>query len=138
MANESARIYRCLIRILHGVLEYYPYKLQSFQQQLPDNAAKRVVFVNLTLSEFEKYPQRLLSILWIDEAHFSLHGTVNIHKCRIWEKKNPHACREDPLHNLHVTVWCSFMSDIIVDSFFFEKPCAKLGWKTCSDNGNVV
>ena len=110
----------------------YPYKLQSLQQLLPDDAAKQIAFANWTLSKFGENPQGLLSILWTDEGHFSLHGTVNTHSCRIWVQENPHTCIEKPLHAPYITVRCGFISEIIVGPFSFEKPCARLGWKTCS------
>ncbi|GFW02098.1 hypothetical protein TNCV_4854381 [Trichonephila clavipes] len=43
-----------VFRILHGVLQLYPYKLQSLQQLQLDNAAKRLVFTNWALLEFEE------------------------------------------------------------------------------------
>ena len=85
-----------VFRMFHCVLQLYPYKLQSFQQLLPDDAAKRMEFANWALSELEENPQWLISILWTDEVHFSLHGTVNTHNCRMWLKENPHAYTEDP------------------------------------------
>ena len=95
-----------------------------------------MAFANWTLSEFEENQQWLLYILWTDEAHFILHGTINTHNCRIWTKENLHACTEEPLQAPHITVWCDFTSEIIVGFCFFEEPCARLGWKTCSVNGN--
>ena len=56
--------------ILQGVLHLYLYKLQSFQQLLLDDEIKAMEFANWALSEFEENPQRLLSILRTDEAHF--------------------------------------------------------------------
>ncbi|GFW07264.1 hypothetical protein TNCV_3694571 [Trichonephila clavipes] len=39
-----------------------------------------MAFANWALLEFEENPHWLLSILWTDEAHFLLHGIVNIVK----------------------------------------------------------
>ena len=93
-----------VFRILHGVLQLYPYKLQLHQQLPPDDVAKRMAFSNWALSGFEENPQWLLSILWTDEAHFSLHGTVNTHSCKIRAKENPHAYTEETLNARRVTV----------------------------------
>lgn len=138
-AREVARITgipkTSVFRILHGVLQLYPYKLQSLHQLLPNDTAKRIEFANWALAKIEEDPQWLLNILWTDEAHFSLHGTVNTHNSRIWAKENPHAYTEEPLHSPRVTVWCGFTASIIVGPFFFEEPCEATGWKTCSING---
>ena len=42
-------------------------------------------------------------ILWSDEAHFHLSGTVNTHNCRIWFIKNPRTFQEIPLQAPKVT-----------------------------------
>ncbi|GFW18794.1 uncharacterized protein TNCV_5132471 [Trichonephila clavipes] len=35
-------------------------------------------------------------VLWSDEAHFHLSGTVNTHNCRIWDTENPRTFQESP------------------------------------------
>ncbi|GFX94615.1 uncharacterized protein TNCV_3088441 [Trichonephila clavipes] len=43
------------------------------------------------------------NLLWTDEAHFTLRGSVNTHNCRIWATKNPRTVVETPLHDEKVT-----------------------------------
>ena len=46
-------------------------------ETVPEDSAKRMAFANWALSEYEENSQWPHSILWTDESHFSLHGTVN-------------------------------------------------------------
>ncbi|GFW12266.1 uncharacterized protein TNCV_2489101 [Trichonephila clavipes] len=57
----------------------------------------------------EQDPTWGFNILWTDEAHFSLHGDVNNHICRIWATSNPRP-------------------------FFFETQCPVNGWITETAN----
>ena len=71
--------------ILHGVLNQYPYKLQSCHELLPSDTVEREAFGRCwALSKIEQYSSWVFYILWTYEAHFSLHGDVNTHNCRIW------------------------------------------------------
>ena len=59
-----------------------------------------------------------------------MHGTINVLNYRIWANENPHAFTAEPLYSPHVTVLPrGFTSEIIFSPFFFEEPCARLGWK---------
>lgn len=61
-------------------------------------------------------PQWFTNILWINEAnYYCLHWIVNIHDCRSWAKKNPHAKTEGPYNN-HILC---FAASIIVGTFLF-------------------
>ena len=84
------------------MLQLYPYKLQLLQQLLPDDSAKQMAFAKQDLLEFEENLQWLLSFLSTNESHFSLHGTVNKHICRIYA--NHHAYTEEPLQLPQVSV----------------------------------
>ena len=59
-------------------------------------------------------------IIFSDEAHFDLGGSVNKQNCRSWGIENPHAYIEKPTHPKRVTVWCGFWSRGIIGPFFFE------------------
>ena len=60
-------------------------------------------------------------ILWSNEAHFHISGTVNTHNCRIWDAKNPRTFQEIDLHSPKVTVCCGFKATFIIEPFFFEE-----------------
>ena len=73
---HETRIYTEDISILY-ISWYVTIVLIQIAIALTADAAKQVAFANWALLEFEKNLQWLL--LWTDEAHFSLHGTVNTH-----------------------------------------------------------
>ena len=60
-------------------------------------------------------------ILWSDEAHFHLNGGINSCNCRIWAANTPHACVQEPLHSLKVTVCCGFTAYFIIGPYFYEE-----------------
>ncbi|GFX03746.1 uncharacterized protein TNCV_2113181 [Trichonephila clavipes] len=66
----------------------------------------------------------LSNLLWTDEAHFTLRGSVNTHNCRIWATKNyqtltgPGTVVETPLHDEKVTVWVGFTPSTVIGPFF--------------------
>ncbi|GFW55162.1 DUF4817 domain-containing protein [Trichonephila clavipes] len=78
----------------------------------------------------EQNPTLVFNILWTDENHFSLHGDVNNHNCRIWATSNPHKYTQKPLHSPKVTAWCGFTGSFIIGPFFFETQCQVNGWIT--------
>ncbi|GFV80336.1 uncharacterized protein TNCV_4957391 [Trichonephila clavipes] len=86
------------------------------------------------LARLEVDPEWPWNILWTDEAHFHLDGSVNTHSCRIWETDNPHSTLRVPLHSPKVTVWCGFSASFILGPYFFEELGAG-GPVTCSITG---
>ncbi|GFV31619.1 DUF4817 domain-containing protein [Trichonephila clavipes] len=73
--------------ILRRILQLYPY-MQSCHELLPADTAQREAFAKWAFSKMEQDPTWVFNILWTDEAHFSLHGDVNNHNCRIWATSN--------------------------------------------------
>ncbi|GFT01160.1 uncharacterized protein TNCV_3373011 [Trichonephila clavipes] len=63
----------------------------------------------------------LSNLLWTNEAHFTLRGSVNTHTCRIWATENPRTVVETPLHDEKVTVWVGFTTSTVIGPFFFEE-----------------
>ncbi|GFV06662.1 uncharacterized protein TNCV_2949841 [Trichonephila clavipes] len=78
-------------KIMRKILRYYPYKLQFVQELLPHDFETRHLFSLQFLARLEVDPEWPWNILWTDEAHFHLDGSVNTHNCRIWETDNPHS-----------------------------------------------
>ncbi|GBL89158.1 hypothetical protein AVEN_255278-1 [Araneus ventricosus] len=74
------------------------------------------------------------NILWTDEAHFYLQGSVNTQNCRIWARENPFQMQPLPLHSQNVTVWYGFTAAFIIGPFFFED-IGPSGPVTCTVNG---
>ncbi|GFW21088.1 uncharacterized protein TNCV_2703281 [Trichonephila clavipes] len=92
-------------KIMRSILRYYPYKLQFVQELLPHDFKTQHLFSLQFLARLEVYPVWPWNILWTDEAHFHLDGSVNTHNCRIWETDNPLSSLRVPLHSPKVTVW---------------------------------
>ncbi|GFS97855.1 uncharacterized protein TNCV_2018121 [Trichonephila clavipes] len=117
-AREAARLLglppSSVRNILRRILQLYPYKLQSCHELLPADAAQREAFAKWAFSKMEQDPTWGFNILWIDEAHFSLHGDFNNHNCRIWATCNPREYTQKPLHFPKVTAWCGFTGSFII------------------------
>ncbi|GFX51747.1 DUF4817 domain-containing protein [Trichonephila clavipes] len=133
-AREAARrlglLPSSVRNILRRILQLYPYKLQSCHELLPADTAQREAFAKWAFSKMEQDPTWVFNILWTDEAHFSLHGDVNNHNCRIWATSNPREYTQKPLHSPKVTAWCGFTGSFIIGPYFFETQCAVNGWIT--------
>ena len=134
VAEELDMPLSTVLKILHNVLRYYPYKLQNVQKLLPHDFETRHRFSLQFLARLEVDSEWPWNILWTDEAHFHLDGSVNTHNCRIWEPKNPHAILQVPLHSPKVTVWCGFTAAFILGPYFFEELTAR-GPIRCSITG---
>ncbi|GFW48981.1 DUF4817 domain-containing protein [Trichonephila clavipes] len=119
-----------VLNILRRILQLYPYKLQSCHELLPADTAQREAFAKWAFSKMEQDPTWVFNILWTDEAHFSLHGDVNNHNCRIWATSNPREYTQKSLHSPKVTAWCGFTGSFIIGPFFFETQCPVNGWIT--------
>ena len=62
------------------------------------------------------------SILWSDEAIFSLAETVNRHNCVYWDSQNPNRYVEtDNLGAQKVMVWAGISSTRKIGPFFFDQ-----------------
>ncbi|GFU67894.1 transposable element tc3 transposase [Trichonephila clavipes] len=121
-------------KIMRNIFRYYPYKLQIVQELLPHDFETRHLFSLQFLARLKVDPEWPWNILWTDEAHFHLDGSVNTHNCRIWETDNPHSTLRVPLHSPKVTVWCGFSASFILGPYFFEELGAG-GPVTCSITG---
>ncbi|GFS42072.1 uncharacterized protein NPIL_381071 [Nephila pilipes] len=78
-----------MLNILHRVLNQYPYKLKSCHELLQSDTVEREAFSRWALSKTEQDSSWVVNTVWIDEAHFSIHGDVNTHNCLIWATSNP-------------------------------------------------
>jgi hypothetical protein len=120
--------------VMRNILRYYPYKLQFVQKLLTHDFETRQRFSLQFLARFEVDTEWPWNILWTDEAHFHLDGSVNTHNCRIWEPENQHLILDVPMHSPKVTVWCGFSAFFILGPYFFEELTPR-GPVTCSITG---
>ncbi|GFW84945.1 uncharacterized protein TNCV_682331 [Trichonephila clavipes] len=104
----------------------------SYSTQLMANdREKRLTFALTFLARVEVDASWPWKILWSDEEHFHLSGTVNTHNCRICDTENPRTFQEIPLHSPKVTVWCGFTATFVLGPFFFEETTCN-GPVTCT------
>ena len=100
---------------------YYPYKIHHTQELLDRDEPQRFTLAIHCLSRMSDDLSFPCNILWSDEAHFYLKGTLNTQNYSIWAMENPWMRNKIPLHSPKVTVWCGFTVTFILRPFFFEE-----------------
>ncbi|GFV29120.1 uncharacterized protein TNCV_4601521 [Trichonephila clavipes] len=75
--------YSTVWNVLRKVVHFFPYKIRHNQQLMANDREKRLTFALTFLARVEVDASWPWKILWSDEAHFHLSGTVNTHNCRI-------------------------------------------------------
>jgi transposase len=109
-----------VLKVLKKSQRLHPYHISLHQELKETDYAARLEFANWFLEQTdidETFDRR---VLWTDEAHFSLDGTLCTKNCIIWSSENPHVSVTRSLHPDRVTVWCGFSSDFILPPFFLE------------------
>lgn len=134
VSRETGYSYSTVRKVLRNIMHYFPYKIHHTQQLLDRDKPQRLSFAVSFLNRMTVDLSWPWNILWSDEAHFYLNGTVNTQNCRIWAQENPRMHTEIPLHSPKVTVWCGFTATFILGPFFFEEITAR-GPVTCSVTG---
>lgn len=109
-------------KVTRKILCSYPYKISHIQQLFNHDQNARETSALQFLAQIEVNNLWPWNILWIDKAHFHLHGAVNMHNCRIWANATTHVVQEVPLHSPRVTIRCSFTTEFIIGPFFFKEP----------------
>lgn len=108
---------RSLRRILHKDLHMHPYKIMCAQE-----LSERDTHTRTTLClEIQQHVAPEAVVLFTDEAHFHLCGTVNKQNFRYWAENNPQELHQRPLHSPRVTVWCAIAEFGIWGPYFFEE-----------------
>lgn len=108
---------RSVRRILHEELKMHPYKIVVTQQLTERDWETRTTLCRDLL---RNVPQGDI-MLFTDEAHFNLSGTVNKQNFRYWSQKNPQELHQRPLHSPKVTVWCAIFEFGVWGPYFFEE-----------------
>ena len=106
---------RSVRRILREHLGLFPYHLSTSQAVTETDKKARLDFVKW-LSDNDDL---IDSILWSDEAYFTLDGCVNKHNCVIWGLEKPQWTLPRHLHSPKVCVWMGFSSSCKLQPFFF-------------------
>lgn len=106
--------------IVRHKIDFYPYKIQLYQQLTDHDVERRFNFANVMIEKIERWELDPTMIWFTDEAHFHLRGFVNKQNWRHWGSENPHIAVAKPLHSERVTVWCALSSTSIIGPIFIE------------------
>lgn len=106
-----------VLRILKTRLKMHPYRLHMLHELKEGDHQARIDFANWFLDQEDDYVER---IMWSDEAHFDLDGSLSTRNCIIWSSSNPYASVTHSLHPQRVTVWCGFTAKFILPPAFIE------------------
>ncbi len=108
-------------KILKKDLKLRPYHLKLVHKLSEDDFDRRVEFSEIFLKHDNNDPRWKDTILWSNEAVFSLSETVNRHNCMYWDERNLNRSIEvDNLGSEQVMVWAGISSNRRVGSFFFD------------------
>lgn len=108
---------RSVRRILHSNLNMHPYKMMVTQElSIRDFETRRALCEDI----LQNIPPTAV-VIFSDEAHFHLAGTVNKQNFRYWAEGNPRELHQRPLHSPHVTVWCGVAEFGVWGPYFFEE-----------------
>ena len=106
---------RSVRRILHRDLKMHPYKMVIAQEMSDRDFETHVTLCHDLLRNVP----RTAVLLFSDEAHFHLSGTVNKQNFRYWSQNNPREVHQRPLHSPKVTVWCTIFEFGVWGPYFF-------------------
>lgn len=98
-----------------------PYKIHLLQELQEDDWDRRMEFCEIMMKKCDEDPNFLNSIVFSDEATFTLNGYVNRHNCRYWASENPHWMVES--HTQHpekVNVWAGIFGRKVIGPFFIN------------------
>ena len=82
---------------LRRILRCYPYKTHRYHELLLGDLVKWRAFAVSAFQKIAEDDDWLCKVLWTDEAHFTLLGSVNSHNCRFRATENPRTVLVPPL-----------------------------------------
>jgi len=122
---KVSRLTNISIGSVHKTLRqnnFFPYKIQHFQELGEDDYDRRIQFCELMTERINAQPNFLKNICFSDEASFFLNGFVNKHNCRYWDNTNPHIFREGHTQfPQKVNVWAGILGNKIIGPLFIEE-----------------
>ncbi|GFT11534.1 uncharacterized protein TNCV_2523491 [Trichonephila clavipes] len=121
VARRTGIPYSTVWLAVRRTLRCYLYKIHRHHELLPGDSVNRRAFVVWVFQKMAEDDDWLSNLLWTDEAHFTLLGSVNTNNCRIWATENPRTVVETPLHDEKVTVWVGYTTSTVIGPFFFEE-----------------
>lgn len=120
LAQEVGTSHTTVRQILREDLKLTPYKITTHQKLYDGDQEQRLAFSNWLKEKTDSDPAFLKRIIFSDEAHFHLNGTVNSQNSRLWASSRPDTVQESPMHSPKVTCWCAVTAGGLIGPFFFE------------------
>ena len=84
-------------KLLRKDLHFYPHRLTSVQELLPQDVPARLNFCQWVSNTFNNNEDVLKLSFFTDEAWFYKQGYVNSQNFRMWSAEHPHQLVEVPL-----------------------------------------
>lgn len=121
LKQEVGLSYGTCQKILKKDLHLYPYKMQVYQELLPADYNRRLLYCQWFMQRLMNNDELLNVTFYSDEAWFHLSGYVNSQNMRLWSADNPHIFHETPLHPIQVGVWIAVSRRRLIGPIFFEE-----------------
>jgi inhibitor of nuclear factor kappa-B kinase subunit alpha len=121
LARQSGIPNSTVLKVLKTKLHLHPYHVTLRQELKETDLQARLNFANWFLDKMDEEDGFETRVLWTDEAHFHLDGTLSHANCVIWSEENPGVTVTRSLHPARVTVWCGFTSNFILPPAFFNE-----------------
>jgi hypothetical protein len=109
---------RTVRRILHGDLDFHPYKMVMVQAINDQDTVIRKTVCETLLNTLGN--DDFNHVLITDEENFHVCGNVNPQNCRYWATENRRDIHQQPLHSEKFVVWCGVASFVVIGPYFFE------------------
>lgn len=121
VAKDSGIPNSTVLKVLKSKLHLHPYHVKLRHELKEVDFEARVNFANWFLDKMDEEEGFETRVLWTDEAHFNLDGTLSNSNCVIWSDHDPDISVKTSLHPSRVTVWTGFTSNFILPPAFFEQ-----------------
>ena len=110
IARRTGIPYTTVWVALRRTLRCHSYEIQRLHE-LPGDFVKWRAFAVWAFQKLAEDDDWLSNVLWTDEVHFILRGSVNSHNCRIWATENPKTVVESLVHDerSHGVVWIDYV-----------------------------
>ncbi|GFW83395.1 DUF4817 domain-containing protein [Trichonephila clavipes] len=100
----------------------HPYHLQRVQALELGDYNKRMDFARWFLHESNADRNFAASVLFTDEATFSLEGVMNFHNLHTWADENPHAIRpHGAQRKCSINVWAGIVGDCLLGPYILPE-----------------
>ncbi|GFV82005.1 DUF4817 domain-containing protein [Trichonephila clavipes] len=121
VSRETHILQATVWRIAHDE-GLHPYHLQRVQALELGDYNKHMDFARWFLHESNADRNFAASVLFTDEATFSLEGVMNFHNLHTWADENPHAIRpHGAQRKCSINVWAGIVGDCLLDLYILPE-----------------